>query len=144
MILTYITHDTPDEQRTIDDVQSVLIDTTAPLSSFKMGNPGLSGVGAADMHDTLSRNTSILVVEKQTPAKEKEKMQGEQPGAGGEETKPFPFVLLDLCSLEKKKFLDEGEACSRLNVCCEAGDKFILLEWNNIRKCYIPSSFNTV
>jgi len=151
MILTYITHDTPDEQRTIDDVQSVLIDTTAPLSSFKMGNPGLSGVGAADMHDTLSRNTSILVVETKSPAKAKEEKrheQGEKPVENDnllEEGRiPYPYVLLSLSTLFKENFTDESEACSKLNRMSEEGEKVALFEYSEKRETYILLNYSLV
>ena len=68
-------------------------------------------------------------------------MQSEREDAG---VAPHPFVLLFLDTFEKINFQDESEACARLNVECEDSRKMIFFEYNNIRKCYIPMSFNVI
>ena len=71
-------------------------------------------------------------------------MQGEHPEAGGKRHTPFPFVLFFLDSLEKINFVDESEACSRLNVECEEGRKAAIFEYSEKRKAYILLNYSLV
>lgn len=106
-----------------------------------------TSLGKYTFPESLDGGGSIRIVETQSPAKEKEEKPDEQENTGlrvDTVKTPSPFVLLFLDTFEKINFQDESEACARLNVECEDSRKMIFFEYNNIRKSYIPMSFNVI